>query len=64
MRRTIYSTLAGIAFLLAGAAHATAETPNEVIESAVVELATALELAATFQGIAQNHPDHLRALGR
>ena len=26
--------------------------------------ATALELAATYQGIAQNHPDHLRALGR
>lgn len=43
MRRTFYSTLAGITFLLAGAAHATAETPNEVIESAVVELATALE---------------------
>ena len=34
MRRTIYSTLAGLIFLLAGAAHATAETPNEVIESA------------------------------
>ncbi len=27
------------------------------------ELAAALELAATYQGIAQNHPDHLRALG-
>ncbi|MCA8977830.1 MAG: enoyl-CoA hydratase/isomerase family protein [Planctomycetes bacterium] len=25
--------------------------------------AAALELAATYQGIAQNHPDHLRALG-
>ncbi|MBX3464907.1 MAG: enoyl-CoA hydratase/isomerase family protein [Planctomycetes bacterium] len=25
--------------------------------------ATALELAATYQGIAQNHPDHARALG-
>ncbi|MBL8727057.1 MAG: enoyl-CoA hydratase/isomerase family protein, partial [Planctomycetes bacterium] len=25
--------------------------------------AAALELAATFQGIAQNHPDHARALG-
>jgi enoyl-CoA hydratase/carnithine racemase len=27
------------------------------------ELATALELAATYQGIVQNHPDHMRALG-
>lgn len=43
MRESFYSTLAGITFLLAGAAHATAETPNEVIESAVVELATALD---------------------
>lgn len=28
------------------------------------DLAAALELAATFQGIAQNHPDHRRALGQ
>lgn len=27
------------------------------------DLAVALELAATYQGIAQNQPDHLRALG-
>lgn len=43
MRRLFYPSLVSLAFLLAGAAHATAETPNEVIESAVVELASALD---------------------
>lgn len=43
MRRLLVSTLVSAALLLTGAAHATAETPNEVIESAVVELATALD---------------------
>ena len=43
MRRLFFSSVVSAAFLLTGAAHATAETPNEVIESAVVELATALD---------------------
>jgi len=43
VRRTFYSTLAAVTLLLAGAAHATADTPNEVIESAVAELAAALD---------------------
>jgi enoyl-CoA hydratase/carnithine racemase len=38
-------------------------TKRAAYRSYNAELGTALELAATYQGIAQNHPDHRTALG-
>lgn len=44
-------------------AHAVQLTKRAAYQSAHADMHRALELAATYQGIAQNHPDHLRALG-
>ncbi|MGK0153740.1 MAG: 2-(1,2-epoxy-1,2-dihydrophenyl)acetyl-CoA isomerase [Neolewinella sp.] len=38
-------------------------TKRAAYQSVHSDMHQALELAATYQGIAQNHPDHLRALG-
>lgn len=38
-------------------------TKRAAYQSMHSDMHQALELAATYQGIAQNHPDHLRALG-
>ncbi|MFT6082551.1 MAG: enoyl-CoA hydratase/carnithine racemase, partial [Planctomycetota bacterium] len=38
-------------------------TKRAAYQSVHCDMHQALELAATYQGIAQNHPDHLRALG-
>jgi 2-(1,2-epoxy-1,2-dihydrophenyl)acetyl-CoA isomerase len=43
--------------------HAVALTKRAAYAAWRSDEAAALDLAATFQGIAQNHPDHLRALG-
>ena len=43
--------------------HAVALTKRAAYRSWNADQVTALELAATYQGIAQTHPDHLRALG-
>lgn len=43
--------------------HAVQLTKRAAYHAWRADEAAALELAATFQGIAQNHPDHLRALG-
>jgi hypothetical protein len=38
-------------------------TKRAAYQSMHSDMHQALELAASYQGIAQNHPDHLRALG-
>ncbi|MCA9701717.1 MAG: 3-hxdroxyacyl-CoA dehydrogenase, partial [Myxococcales bacterium] len=38
-------------------------TKRAAYRSYGADMATALELAATYQGIVQNHEDHLKALG-
>jgi len=44
--------------------HAVQLTKRAAYQSHNADVSRALELAATYQGIAQNHPDHARALGQ